>query len=574
MVIMRILSSSRSSSFSLGTMKLRARARLVGRRVAVELLESRALLAVVPAYGTGLTSNGGLASPGTQDVHFELISAPYEAPKAYVLNSLPYAYTPNGPNSQWIGPSADPFVIQDAGDYTYRETFDLSAFDPSTVVLTGNLATDNGSHIVLNGVDTGITLAPAYTGASNTFDSLHPFTISSGFHSGLNTFDVIVNNEYSATGLRVDLSGTGEPSQAAIPVLSSAVQDGTGTLITGQATGLPNTTYRIDFYASPTASFPDPSNLPPPIGSTDVATDATGLAHFVAHVPTALDAGSYVFATATSGSGLTSSLSPGQVVTASADLYVAFYDDSGTPTTQSAFPVSYVVTNNGPSPATDVILAETLPAGAQILLAAGSIGTVDQVGDVVRLHIPRLDPGASAKLTASILWDNVDTISTSAVATSAVVDLNPGNDSSRAFIPTVVNLAREGYHRRPTFVTLRFSAPLATVPAENRANYRVVSAGRDGHFGTKDDVSYTIRAAHYNAAAQAVRLSFRRLLPLNRTYQITVRGTPPSGLTSQDGTPLGGRGASQPGTDYVATFDRSAFVRPVAARHLTPHSQS
>jgi sugar lactone lactonase YvrE len=46
------------------------------------------------------------------------------------------------------------------------------------------------------------------------FASLHPFTLTKGFVPGLNTLDVVVHNDYSVTGLRLDLSGTADQTSS------------------------------------------------------------------------------------------------------------------------------------------------------------------------------------------------------------------------------------------------------------------------------------------------------------------------------------------------------------------------
>ena len=95
------------------------------------------------------------------------------------------------------------------GDYTYRTTFDLTGVDPAKFQLIGGWASDNvGLDIVLNGTSTGL---------QNTaqFPSLTAFTLTTGFVSGVNTLDFIVNNAPDPnnpeapgpTGLRVDLKG-------------------------------------------------------------------------------------------------------------------------------------------------------------------------------------------------------------------------------------------------------------------------------------------------------------------------------------------------------------------------------
>ena len=186
-------------------------------RPILERLEQLRLLTAVPIFSTGVVAAGQPSPMGQPDPHFALISAPSGVccANAYVLNSLPQGYVANSPTSQWIGPAANPFDLQDSGDYDYRTTFDLSGFDPSSVVLNLGLASDNDSRIFLNGADTGIALTEPSDGAPDDYDALHPFTISSGFLPGLNTLDLKVHNVYSVTGVRLDGERPGQRQRPA-----------------------------------------------------------------------------------------------------------------------------------------------------------------------------------------------------------------------------------------------------------------------------------------------------------------------------------------------------------------------
>ena len=96
------------------------------------------------------------------------------------------------------------------GDYTYQTKFDLTGMNPKTAMILGNWACDNeGVEILLNGINVAdIT--------SSSFGSFEPFTIDSGFVSGINTLDFIVDNTpggsatSNPTGLRVEMSGTAD----------------------------------------------------------------------------------------------------------------------------------------------------------------------------------------------------------------------------------------------------------------------------------------------------------------------------------------------------------------------------
>lgn len=174
----------------------------------------------IGVYNTGVNGSGGLLPDGAVDPHYQLISSAdpaFPGPNAVVVQSNAYPIPPwvaNGPNSNWIGPRTDAAVGNLPGTYIYRTTFDLTGFSPSTAEITGIWTTDNnGLDIVLNGVTLGYT---APYGAFTDFDATHyAFTINSGFVSGINTLDFVVNNGQvgpgdntpNPTGLRVELSG-------------------------------------------------------------------------------------------------------------------------------------------------------------------------------------------------------------------------------------------------------------------------------------------------------------------------------------------------------------------------------
>jgi hypothetical protein len=170
----------------------------------------------ITIFGTGVVSSGVLASDGVVDSHYSLISSVDPAtpgPNAYVVNSTVWPIPPwiaEGPSSKWIGPYpyTSGAVSSAAGAYTYRTTFNLTGFNPSTAVLTGQYAADDGASIQLNGVTVFST--------SQGFGAFQSFTINSGFAAGLNTLDFVVQNAVyggtNPTGLRVDISGTASAS--------------------------------------------------------------------------------------------------------------------------------------------------------------------------------------------------------------------------------------------------------------------------------------------------------------------------------------------------------------------------
>jgi hypothetical protein len=165
---------------------------------------------VVPIviYNTGVATGGSLLADGAIDPHYTITSSAdlgFPGPSAFVINSSGFPIPPwavDGPISKWIGPQANQSTGNAQGAYTYHTTFDLTGFNPATAVLAGQWAADNSAVMKLNGV----------TMASEVgFTSLTPFSISSGFVSGVNSLDILVTNDPATpnpTGLRLEISGT------------------------------------------------------------------------------------------------------------------------------------------------------------------------------------------------------------------------------------------------------------------------------------------------------------------------------------------------------------------------------
>jgi hypothetical protein len=187
---------------------------------------------------------------------------------------------------------------------------------------------------------------------------------------------------------------------------------------------------------------------------------------------------------------------------------------------------------------------------------AGATGTTDPADD-------RTDAGGQVRFTyVGAGGAGTDTIVATARLASGVTIAAPAASVVWTVAPTVVSLRRFGIHRQPTTLVLTFSAPMDAARADSLAEYRLVWAGPDHRFGTRDDRIIPIRSARYDAASQAVRLRPIRRLPLRRTYRLTVVGTPPGGLTDTGGIFLDGAGTGRPGSDYVGAVNRKSLVLP------------
>ena len=131
------------------------------------------------------------------------------------------------------------------------------------------------------------------------------------------------------------------------------------------------------------------------------------------------------------------------VVLPAADLAITKTANPITGTAGLPLTYSLVVRNFGPSPATGVVVTDTLPASVQFVSADG--GTCTGLSTVV-CNLGSLLPSAVTTVTITVLPTTSGTISNTAVVTSAVYDPNVSNNTTdpvitpvkaRVFLPLV-----------------------------------------------------------------------------------------------------------------------------------------
>jgi hypothetical protein len=179
---------------------------------------------ITTLFNTGVDSTGTPLPHGTVgDSHYSLISVPSGSTSATRIITSAGGF-PIGPYigdntlSAWIGPNNDDDLNGPVGAYTYRTTFDLTGFNPSTASIMGGWTTDNdGLDILINGTSLGFT-TPFTAFASGFF----AFSVTSGFVSGVNTLDFVVSNGGGPTALRVEATGTASPATSPVPIPAAA----------------------------------------------------------------------------------------------------------------------------------------------------------------------------------------------------------------------------------------------------------------------------------------------------------------------------------------------------------------
>jgi hypothetical protein len=173
--------------------------------------------------GTGQSNcSGSLVSTGSVDPHYTIVSGPVTGSAIVGVNP---AWTATDTGSQWIDPVGGTTNVP-GGYYTYQTTFTAST---PNFVIDGLWAADNaGYDIILNGkslLSNQISGSGLFPWGVTGFTTLKAFVISSGFVTGVNTLDFVIQNGNFSTdtnapsGLLVSMtavSSTPEPGTLAL----------------------------------------------------------------------------------------------------------------------------------------------------------------------------------------------------------------------------------------------------------------------------------------------------------------------------------------------------------------------
>ena len=180
------------------------------------------IISVPGLYNTGVNNSGLVLPQQSLEQHYAVSGAStiaYVVPPVY-HPGLGWAWLPAPAGSAWIGPNSTTNTASPdpVGTYHFTIQFDLTGYNPADVRISGSWMTDNTGEMFLNGAFTGFTTGP------ESYKQLSPFTLGSGFVSGINTLEFRVLNEFvgpNPTGLCVaGLSATlvPEPSAAALTI--------------------------------------------------------------------------------------------------------------------------------------------------------------------------------------------------------------------------------------------------------------------------------------------------------------------------------------------------------------------
>ena len=328
---------------------------------------------------------------------------------------------------------------------------DTSGQTTGLLVASNFIGTDTSGSLELGNLENGIllgsssnTIGGSAQGAANVIEFNGTGSVGAGVELvGNVNHDLILSNSiYDNSGLGINLGSGPTPNHAPgtvgpndyqnYPTLTSALSDGSETVIQGTLYESPNTTYLIQFFSSPTQ---DPSGHGQGLkllGATTVTTNANEIGTFTEPIPTGTPTGQYISATATSPDNDTSEFSSDISVQGQVNLVVT---GSAMPeSVESGGVVTYTLTvaNLGYLDAHGVNLVDLLPAGVTIdpsttspvFSPGGSSGTLTA-------NLGTIPAGGSTTVTIGVQTNAglVGTIIDTATVTSEEPDPNPSNET-------------------------------------------------------------------------------------------------------------------------------------------------
>jgi len=154
--------------------------------------------------------------------------------------------------------------------------------------------------------------------------------------------------------------------------------------------------------------------------------------------------------------------------------------------------------------------------------------------------------------------------SVNAVTGSTVLTVSAPAPPPLVTLTTVSLVSNKRHLVTEIFVT--FSGAVDMTEAQQTGIYRLATPGKHGSFTAKNAGIIRLRAAAYNAANKTAMLTPKKPFSLVKPVQLSINGSPPSGLQDSFGRLIDGDHNGQPGGNAVAVLGKSGVT--LSARAL------
>ncbi len=386
---------------------------------------------------------------------------------------------------------------------------------------TANLGNTNDGVLISN-ASTANTFGGTAANAGNTIAFNAKGVVVNGSTS---TGDSILGNSiFSNAGLGIDLGGPPANNGQTAPDITSA----SGTTVSGTLSSTKNTTFRLEFFASPAGSSSQGQTF---LGSVSVTTDINGNASFSATLSLSIPAGSVVTATATNlTSGDTSEFSTYAPISPSLTVSTNSLNLGTTTAGTVGSTQSYTV--SGSNLTANVYF--TAPSGVELSSDNGSTWhsslTLTENGGV--LGSTTIDARISAAATAGSISGNISNTSSGAteqdVAVSGTVTpVVTSSSANLAVTATSLTINGIGFSTTASNDTVSFSGGV-TGTVTSATSTQLTVTGLSGLVLGNLTVSVTVSGISSGTAVQVATVvpvvtSNTANLPVNST-SLTING--------------------------------------------------
>jgi uncharacterized delta-60 repeat protein/uncharacterized repeat protein (TIGR01451 family) len=371
-----------------------------------------------------LLATNGITNPSGPQTYGVLTA---QGPSA----SRPFTFTASGTNGQTITATLQ---LQDGNTVLSNAVF------PSFTLGKTPASYSNSAFIVINDLDPATPYPSVITVSNlNGLVTQATVTLSNLSHTYPKDIDALL---VSPTGQKTLLMAHCGSSFAINNV--TLTFDDTSTNILPYAAQILPGTYPPTSYASFPPLFPAPpapflTNATAPPFATNLSvfngTSPNGSWALYVYDDTYLNSGSIA-------NGWQLNLSVTGPVPGAADLPLTMTASALTNVATSNLTYTLTVTNYGPSSASNVVVADVLPAGVVLTGTNASQGTITNVAGLVTWQVGSLTYGAIATLALDVQTTVPGLITNSATVSAATTDPNP-NDNSASVVTTVVSPTAE-----------------------------------------------------------------------------------------------------------------------------------
>ena len=149
----------------------------------------------------------------------------------------------------------------------------------------------------------------------------------------------------------------------------------------------------------------------------------------------------------------------------------------------------------------------------------------------------------------------------------AVVSSSPGPLVAMTSVQ-VVKIKTKKHKPAVPVIVIGFSGGLNAAEASSIGEYQLIVAGKKKSFTAKNAKNLPLASAVYSAANNAVTLTTKKKLVLNKLMELVVDANPPSGLQDTSGRSIDGNRDGQPGGNGVAVLKGKSVT--LAALAVSP----